>query len=166
MALPSRKRLWPAEVLDRLARRETTCPEGHTSVEWRPRIHNRGSNVVQISSSTADCGACPRRSLCTRSKAKYPRRRILIRSREQHEALMYAREREKTANYLRQYAKRPGSRAPSRGQDLRNTPVQVYWVGQDPPAAPLERGGFKFPAGGRVARGCAETQAPMPRSPD
>ena len=87
---------------------KATCPEGHESIEWTPKVDVRGNDAVEIRFSTADCGPCPSRALCTLSHAKHPRRRIQVRPREQYEALRKARERERTADFQAQYARRAG----------------------------------------------------------
>jgi transposase len=87
-------------------RKKAICPEGHESVEWTPFVDNRGNDVIRLKFSTTDCGSCPSRELCTQSDAKYPRRRLTIRPKEQYEALQRAREREETADFKEQYARR------------------------------------------------------------
>jgi transposase len=89
-------------------RKKAICPEGHESVEWTPFVDNRGNDVIRLKFSTTDCGSCPSRELCTQSDAKYPRRRLTIRPKEQYEALQRAREREETADFKEQYARRAG----------------------------------------------------------
>jgi transposase len=89
-------------------RKKAICPEGHESVEWMPFVDNRGNDVIRLKFSTTDCGSCPSRELCTQSDAKYPRRRLTIRPKEQYEALQRAREREETADFKEQYARRAG----------------------------------------------------------
>jgi transposase len=69
---------------------------------------HRGNDVIRLKFSTTDCGSCPSRELCTQSDAKYPRRRLTIRPKEQYEALQRAREREETADFKEQYARRAG----------------------------------------------------------
>jgi len=89
-------------------RKKATCPEGQESVEWTPFVDNRGNDVIRLKFSTSDCGLCPSRELCTQSDAKYPRRRLTIRPKEQYEALQAARKREETAEFKVQYTKRAG----------------------------------------------------------
>ena len=84
-----------------------TCPGGHTSVSWTPAIDNRDNEVIKIKFSSADCGPCPHRSHCTRAQ-RYPRRTITVRPREQYEALKAARERQATATFAQEYARRAG----------------------------------------------------------
>jgi transposase len=88
--------------------RQAICPEGHASSEWVERLDKRGNERIYIRFSPKDCGPCPNRSKCTQSEAKYPRRSIAVRPREQHEALQAAREREHVEEYKAAYAKRAG----------------------------------------------------------
>jgi transposase len=89
-------------------RRKAVCPEGHESVEWVPRIDNRGNDSVYIRFSPSDCGPCPSRAKCTRSGAQYPRRSIAVRPQPQHEALQQRRAFEESEEYAREYARRAG----------------------------------------------------------
>lgn len=89
-------------------RRKAICPEGRQSVEWGSRMDNRGNDSIYIRFSPSDCGPCPSRAKCTRSKAKYPRRSLAVRPQDQYEALKMRREQERTVEYLRMYAKRAG----------------------------------------------------------
>ena len=77
-------------------------------MEWGSRIDNRGNDSIYIRFSPSDCGPCPSRAKCTRSKAKYPRRSLAVRPQDQYEALKMRREQERTVEYLRMYAKRAG----------------------------------------------------------
>ena len=89
-------------------RERATCPEGQTSVQWTPVIDNRGSQVIQIRFSTTTCRVCPSLRSCVQSKKKYPRRLLTVRPKDQHVALQERREREKTPEYAREYARRAG----------------------------------------------------------
>jgi transposase len=84
-----------------------TCPAGHTSISWTPAIDNRANEVIKIKFSSTDCRSCPHRSQCTRAQ-RYPRRTITVRPREQYEALKAARERQATATFAQEYARRAG----------------------------------------------------------
>jgi transposase len=84
------------------------CPEGHESVEWMPRIDNRGNDTISIRFSPSDCTLCASRAMCTRSEGKYLRRSISVRPEEQYSALRAARERQKTEAFKEDYAKRAG----------------------------------------------------------
>ncbi len=90
-------------------RQQATCPSGKTSISWSPM--NGSHEVIKINFSSKDCGPCPSRKLCTRSKAKYPRRSITILPQEQYQALQIARERQTSEAFKEQYALRAGIEA-------------------------------------------------------
>lgn len=89
-------------------KQEATCPVGRKSISWTPAIDNRSNHVIKIKFSTKDCKACLSRDLCVRSGKKYPRRTVTVREYAQYEALQHRREREKTTEYAREYARRAG----------------------------------------------------------
>ena len=89
-------------------RRKAVCPAGHESVEWVPRVDNRGNDSIYIRFSAADCGPCPSRAKCTKSRAEHPRRSIAVRPELQYEALQKRRELEESEEYAREYARRAG----------------------------------------------------------
>jgi transposase len=89
-------------------RRKAVCPAGHESVEWVPRLDNRGNDSIYIRFSAADCGPCPSRAKCTKSRAEHPRRSIAVRPEPQYEALQERRELEESEEYAREYARRAG----------------------------------------------------------
>jgi transposase len=89
-------------------REQATCPEGHTSISWTPALDNRTNEVSKITFSTKECGPCPCRAQCTRSAKKYPRRTVTIRRQEAYVALQGARERERTEDFVEEYARRAG----------------------------------------------------------
>jgi transposase len=99
-------------------RRQAICPEGHVSSEWTPRIDVRGNDSVYIRFKPSDCGPCPSRNQCTRSRAKYPRRSIAVRPQPQYAALQERRALETT----RQYAARVRQAGGSRGHHLAGGP--------------------------------------------
>jgi transposase len=87
---------------------QATCPEGKKSLSWSPAIDRQNNKVVKIKFSGKDCMPCPSRDLCIRSVKEYKRRTVTVRVKEHHEALKMAREREGTADFKEQYAKRAG----------------------------------------------------------
>ena len=89
-------------------REQATCPAGRTSISWTPAVDNRRNHVIKIKFSTKDCGPCPHRADCIRSRKASPRRTITVRPHEQYEALQAARERERTEAYAAEYARRAG----------------------------------------------------------
>jgi transposase len=88
------------------AARIVTCPEGHTSVKWCPTHDRHGNDVIHIEFATADCRRCPSRSRCTRA-ATEPRE-MGLRPQAQQEALWAARQRQTTAAFKAEYARRAG----------------------------------------------------------
>ena len=87
---------------------QATCPAGRTSISWTPAVDKRRHQVVKIKFSTKDCGPCPHRAQCTRSRKASARRTITVRPQDQYEALRAAREREKTDAYAEEDARRAG----------------------------------------------------------
>jgi transposase len=87
---------------------QATCPAGRTSISWTPAIDKRRNHVLKIKFSTKDCGPCPHRAQCTRSRKASARRTITVRPQGQYEALRAAREREKTDAFAEEYARRAG----------------------------------------------------------
>jgi transposase len=86
-----------------------SCPEGKKSLRWTPAVDGHGTKVMNIKFSGKDCMPCPSRDLCIRSVKSYKRRVLSIkRPREYYEALQSAREREGTAEFKAEYAKRAG----------------------------------------------------------
>ena len=74
------------------------------SINWNPTIDQRENPVIRIKFAMRDGHTCAHRSDCTDGK----RRCISIRPREQHEAMMLRRKRERTERFKEEYAKRAG----------------------------------------------------------
>lgn len=81
------------------------CPAGATSLNWAQEIDQGGTPVVRVRFSMRDCGPCLSRKLCTRAAKG---RRITLRPREEHEALLRARAAQKADGWQRRYAHRAG----------------------------------------------------------
>ncbi len=80
-----------------------TCPQGKTSVIWKPTADRQGHKVVNIRFAQAECHACPVRDRCvssTRSRA------LTIRAHDQYVALQAARARQTTEVFRAHYAAR------------------------------------------------------------
>lgn len=94
-------------------KREATCPEGKRSIHWRDR-KRRGEPIFGIAFSPKDCGVCPSRDLCVRLKRRLgqgnPYRELTVPTKERHEALRIAREREETEGYSRGVCRTAGDR--------------------------------------------------------
>ena len=80
-----------------------TCPQGRTSASWTP-CTQRGKDAIVAHFSSADCGPCPARALCTTGK----RRQLTLPPRDLAEAQAAARAAEKTIPFQADYARRAG----------------------------------------------------------
>jgi transposase len=85
---------------------QVTCPQGKTSSYWKSHMSIRHTPVLKINFRNKDCGPCPTRALCTRSKSG-PRTLTMIH-RDHFEALQTARAHQQTDEFRQQYAKRAG----------------------------------------------------------
>jgi transposase len=94
-----------AFVLDWEAQ-QAHCPQGHTSVHWRPGHDVSGDPVIRIRFDGATCRVCPARRMCT--AAKDALRQLTVRTQTHHEAIQAARQRQETAEFKAQYALRAG----------------------------------------------------------
>ena len=84
---------------------QAICPQGQTSVKWKPDQDNTGQPIVQIVFPTSGCQACPVLKDCTRSRYG---RHISVRSREQYQALQQRRQEQVTDTFKTRYGKRAG----------------------------------------------------------
>ncbi len=91
-------------VIDWDAQR-ATCPQGKTSAIWKPTTDSAGHNVINIRFAHADCSVGAVRARCVQSQRP---RALMIRTREHHEALQAARQRQTTDAFKAQYAIRAG----------------------------------------------------------
>jgi transposase len=82
------------------------CPQGYTSVNWRPGRDVSGDPVIRIRFDGATCRACPTRRACT--SAHVAPRQLTVRPQVHHEALQAARQRQETPAFKAQYALRAG----------------------------------------------------------
>src|SRR5919109_949790 len=99
------------------------CPQGHTSVHWRPGHDVSGDPVIRIRFDGPTCRACPARPACT--TAKGAPRQLTVRPQAHHEAIQAARQRQETPEVEAQYALRAGVESRlspgTRRCDLRHT---------------------------------------------
>jgi transposase len=86
--------------------KRVTCPEGKTSKKWTVKQNSDGQEEIRARFGETECKICSARSLCTRA-AVNPRQ-IVLRSREQHEAIQVTRQRQTTKEFQKRYAKRSG----------------------------------------------------------
>jgi len=89
---------WETEVV--------TCPQGKLSRRWRPRQDSFDNEVIEVWFDQQDCGPCPTRLLCTRSKDRP--RSLKLRPQAQHAALQQARAYQETDEFKERYKKRAG----------------------------------------------------------
>ncbi len=67
-------------------RQVVTCPEGHLSQRWRPRLDKRRQTpVISVDFAKSTCLECPNRGLCTRSVSAP--RSLTLQPQEYQEAL-------------------------------------------------------------------------------
>lgn len=83
-----------------------TCPRGKVSTLWMPGHDRHDHPIINIRFARSDCQVCPGRAHCTQSETQA--RMITIRTRDQHEALQAARQRQTTEAFKEQYAARAG----------------------------------------------------------
>lgn len=88
---------WDSEIV--------TCPAGRTSVRWSPTETARGP-MIHVDFAAADCATCSARPQCTRAKAQP--RGLTLQPRAEHEAIQAARQRQRTAEFEQEYARRAG----------------------------------------------------------
>ena len=94
-----------ADFTVRYGTKTVTCPQGKTSSSWTS-CTQRGQAAAVATFSSADCGPCPVRHLCTTSNKK--RRQLTILPRDLAEAQAAARTAETTAGFQADYARRAG----------------------------------------------------------
>jgi transposase len=85
---------------------QARCPQGQTSVHWRPGHDVSGDPVIRIRFDGATCRACPARRACT--SAKDAPRQLTVRLQAYHEALQAARHRQETTEFKARYTLRAG----------------------------------------------------------
>jgi transposase len=85
---------------------QARCPQGQTSVHWRPGREVSGDPVLRIRFDGPTCRACPARPACT--TAKGAPRQLTVRPQVHHEAIQAARQRQETTEFKAQYALRAG----------------------------------------------------------
>ena len=83
-----------------------SCPQERKSIRWSKTKTARGRSMIHIDFSPDDCSACPSRSSCTRAK-DLPRT-LTLQPQEEHEAIQFARRRQKTEEFASLYSQRAG----------------------------------------------------------
>jgi transposase len=82
------------------------CPQDQASTGWQPATDQYGDPVVHVNFARAACAACPARIQCTRSVTSG--RKLTLRPRSKHEALLAARQRQQAADFQARYGLRAG----------------------------------------------------------
>ena len=82
------------------------CRQERQSIRWSESRTARGRSMIHIDFSPNDCSACPSRSSCTRAK-DLPRT-LTLQPQEEHEAIQFARRRQKTEEFASLYSQRAG----------------------------------------------------------
>jgi transposase len=83
-----------------------TCPEGKTSVLWKPGKDRWGDEVIHTEFARRECLACRSRPRCPRATTEG--REMTLRPREWHEAVQAARRQQESAEWKAEYAVRAG----------------------------------------------------------
>jgi transposase len=87
-------------------RKTVICPQRRQSIRWSETKTARGRSMIHIDFSPDDCSACPSRSSCTRAK-DLPRT-LTLQPKEEHEAIQFARKRQKSEEFASLYCRRAG----------------------------------------------------------
>lgn len=87
-------------------KKTVSCPRERQSIRWSKTKTARGRSMIHIDFSPEDCTPCPSRSSCTRAK-NLPRT-LTLQPKEEHEALQFARKRQKTEDFASIYSQRAG----------------------------------------------------------
>ena len=87
-------------------KKTVTCPRERQSTRWSKTKTARGRSMIHIDFSPEDCTPCPSRSSCTRAK-NLPRT-LTLQPKEEHEAIQFARKRQKTEDFASIYSQRAG----------------------------------------------------------
>jgi hypothetical protein len=87
-------------------RKQVSCPNGHTSRNWRETRSRHGLPIIQASFRAPDCTPCPDRARCTRSPLLA--RHLTFRPRLQYETQQQLRAEQATGAWRQRYAHRAG----------------------------------------------------------
>jgi transposase len=86
--------------------RQVTCPNGHTSRNWRQTTSRHGLPTIQATFRAPDCTPCPDRARCTHSPVLA--RHLTFRPRLQYETQQRLRAEQATDAWRERYAHRAG----------------------------------------------------------
>jgi transposase len=87
-------------------KKTVTCPQGRQSIRWSKTRTARGRSMIHIDFCPDDCTPCPARSSWTRAR-DLPRT-LTPQPKEEHEAIQFARRRQKTEDFASLYSRRAG----------------------------------------------------------
>jgi transposase len=87
-------------------KKAVSCPEGRQSIRWSETKTARGRQMIHIDFAPDDCAGCPSRPSCTRAK-NLPRT-LTLQPRDEHEAIQFARKRQRTEEFTEIYSQRSG----------------------------------------------------------
>ena len=86
---------------------QITCPQGKkSSQKWTPHLDKWGNRVISVKFPKATCLSCSSRYLCTRSPTEP--RKLTLRPKEEHQAIVRRRKQQATKRWLKQYNQRAG----------------------------------------------------------
>jgi transposase len=87
-------------------KKAVTCPQKCQSIRWSKSKTARGGKMIHVEFAPQDCAACPSHPMCTRAK-NLPRA-LTLQLREEHEAIQFARKRQKTEEFASLSSDRAG----------------------------------------------------------
>lgn len=85
-------------------RQQAVCPQGQNSRYWSAHDNEYGQPVVDIQFAKATCAVCPLRPRCTHATTAGRILRVSI----YHDAILAARQRQRTLQFRQSYARRSG----------------------------------------------------------
>ncbi len=88
-------------------KKAVTCPRGRESIRWSETETARGRSMIHVEFSPSECAACPSRPSCT-TRAKNLPRSLTLQPKEEHEAIQFARKRQRTEEFTSIYSQRAG----------------------------------------------------------
>lgn len=86
---------------------QVTCPQGKKSLQkWTVHQDKWNNTVIGVKFPIQACRECQFRHLCTRSKTEP--RKLTLRPKKEHQALVRRRKQQKKETWLKQYNRRAG----------------------------------------------------------
>ena len=87
--------------------RVATCPMGKKSINWWSRMEDGSKEIVDAKFSRTDCRNCSAHALCTSNARRNPRK-LVLKPRAQHEAIIKNRREQTAPEWIRRYNHRAG----------------------------------------------------------